>query len=61
MRLINQANLATIKVMFATTIFSATQCYNIVASCDIVSDGYNIGPALQRHVALEIVVANRPV
>ena len=31
--------------------------------CDIVSDGYNIAPALQRCVALNfpVVVANRPV
>ena len=28
--------------------------------CDIVSNGYNIVPALQRCVALKIVVANRP-
>ena len=27
--------------------------------CDIVSNGYNIVPALQRSVALKIVVANR--
>ena len=59
--MINQANPVTIKVMFAATVFSATQCYNIVASCDIVSNGYNVGPALQRHVALKIVVVNRPV
>ena len=36
-----------------TTIFSATQ------RCDIVSNGYNIIPALQRCAALKIVVANR--
>ena len=29
--------------------------------CDIVSNGYNIVPALQRYVTLKIVVANRPV
>ena len=29
--------------------------------CDIVSNGYNIVPTLQRCVALKIVVANRPV
>ena len=29
--------------------------------CDIVSNGYNIVPILQRCVALKIVVANRPV
>ena len=29
--------------------------------CDDVSNGYNIVPALQRRVALKIVVANRPV
>ena len=31
--------------------------------CEIVSDGYNIAPALQRCVALNfpVVVANRPV
>ena len=29
--------------------------------CDIVSNGYNIVPTLQRSVALKIVVANRPV
>ena len=29
--------------------------------CDIVSNGYNIVPALQRCVAPKIVVANRPV
>ena len=29
--------------------------------CDIISDGYNIVPTLQRCVALKIVVANRPV
>ena len=29
--------------------------------CNIVSNGYNIVPALQRCVALKIVVANRPV
>ena len=29
--------------------------------CDIVSNGYNTVPALQRYVALKIVVANRPV
>ena len=29
--------------------------------CDIVSNGYNIGPTLQRCVAVKIVVANRPV
>ena len=28
---------------------------------DIVSNGYNIGVALQRCVSLKIVVANRPV
>ena len=28
---------------------------------DIVSNGYNIAPALQRCVALKIVVANRPL
>ena len=40
---------------FATTIFSATQ------RCNIVSNGSNIVPTLQRCVALKIVVANRPV
>ena len=29
--------------------------------CDIVSNGYNIAPALQPCLALKIVVANRPV
>ena len=29
--------------------------------CSIVLNGYNIGPTLQRCVALKIVVANRPV
>ena len=29
--------------------------------CDIVSNGYNIAPTLQRFVALKIIVANRPV
>ena len=29
--------------------------------CDIVSNGYNIVPTLQRCVAVKIVVANRPV
>ena len=29
--------------------------------CDIVWNSYNIVPALQRCVALKIVVANRPV
>ena len=29
--------------------------------CDIVLNGYNIVPALQRCVALKIVVPNRPV
>ena len=29
--------------------------------CDIVSNGYNIVTALQRCVALKIVVANRPL
>ena len=29
--------------------------------CDIVSNGGNIVPTLQRCVALKIVVANRPV
>ena len=28
---------------------------------DIISNGYNIAPALQRCVALKIVPANRPV
>ena len=41
--------------LFATTIFSATQ------RCDIVSNGYNIVPTLQRCVGLKIVVANRTV
>ena len=38
---------------FATTIFSATQHYNIVAN------GCNIVPTVLRYVALKIVVANR--
>ena len=42
-------------VRFATTIFSATQC------CNIVWNIYNIVPTLQRCVALKIVVANRTV
>ena len=29
--------------------------------CHIFSNGYNIVPALQRRVALKIVVANRPL
>ena len=29
--------------------------------CNIVSNGYNIVPTLQRSVALKIFVANRPV
>ena len=29
--------------------------------CNIVLNGYNIVPALQRYVGLKIVVANRPV
>ena len=43
---------------FATTIFSNTALKHC---CDIVSNGYNIVPTLQRFVALNIVVANRPV
>ena len=43
------------KVIFATTIFSATQ------RCNIVSNDYNIVPTLQRCVVLKIVVANHPV
>ena len=42
-----------------TTVFSATQCCNIIY-CDTVSNSYNIVPTLQRCVALKIVVANRP-
>ena len=42
---------ATIRI----TIFSATQ------RCNIVSNGDNIVPALQRCVALKIVVVSRPV
>ena len=38
---------------FATTIFSATQC------CNIVSNSYNIVPTLQHCVELKIFVANR--
>ena len=29
--------------------------------CNVVSNGYNIVPTLQRSVALKIFVANRPV
>ena len=44
-----------VRCFVATTIFSATQHYNIVAN------GYNIVPTLLRYVALKIVVANRLV
>ena len=41
--------------MLHETIFSATQCYNIVAN------SYNVVPTLQRSVALKVVGANRLV
>ena len=44
-----------LKVMLNETILACQRCY------DIVSNGYNIVPTLQRCVALKIVVANRPV
>ena len=53
----------TVKVMFIThetiskTIFSATQ----LRCCDVVSNGYNIIPTLQRCVARKVIVTNRPV
>ena len=45
---------------FATTIFSATQRCDINC-CNILLNGCNIVPTLQRFVAQNIVVANRPV
>ena len=49
-----------------TTIFSATQRFNIVVTLlqhcyYIVSNGCNIVPAFEPCVALKIVVANSPV
>ena len=41
-----------------TRVFGNTE---LQYSCDIVSNGYNIVPTLQRCPALKIVVANRPV
>ena len=45
---------------FATTIFSATQRCDINC-CNILLDGRNIVPILQRFLAQNIVVANRPM
>ena len=45
---------------FATTIFSTTQRCDINC-CNILLNGCNIVPTLQRFVAQNIVVANRPV
>ena len=58
---INQAKLVTIKVMLHGTIRNDDfWCNTALQHCrHIVSNGYNIGPALQRCVA--IVVANRHV
>ena len=62
-RFINQKIKSCNAKVLNATIFSATQRCNIVArqSCDIVSNGYNIVPALQRCAALKIVAANRAV
>ena len=45
---------------FATTIFSATQRCDINC-CNILLNGRNIVPILQRFLAQNIVVANRPM
>ena len=41
--------------------FKRNTCTALQHCCDIVSNGYNIVPALQRCVALKIVVVNRLV
>ena len=55
--------LFSLKVMFHETIRNDDFSRNTVLQycCDIVSNGYNTVPALQRCVALKIVVAHRPV
>ena len=52
-----------LKVMLHGTICHGDFKCNTVLQhcCDIVSNSCNIGPTLQRSVALKIVVANRPV
>ena len=54
---------ALLKVMLHETIRNDDFQRNTALQhcCNIVSNGYNIVPVLQRCVALKIVVANRPV
>ena len=61
--MINRSKLITTKVMLHGTIRNDDFWRNTALQhCrDTVLNGYNIGPALQRCVALKIAVANRPM
>ena len=50
-----------VKVLCYTRRFATTSIFSATQRCNIVSNSYNIVPTLQCCVALEIVVANRPV
>ena len=54
---------ALLKVMLHETIRNDDFQRNTALQhcCNVVSNGYNIVPTLQRSVALQIFVANRPV
>ena len=54
---------ALLKVMLHETIRNDDFQRNTALQhcCNVVSNGYNIVPTLQRRVALQIFVANRPV
>ena len=54
---------ALLKVMLHETIRNDDFQRNTALQhcCNVVSNGYNIVPTLQRSVALKIFVANRPV
>ena len=56
---IMDASLYPFKVMLQETI--RNDDHSVTQRCNIVSNGYNIVPALQRCVALKIVVVNRLV
>ena len=59
----NTYNIPFIKVVLQDTIRNDDFYRNTALQhcCDIVSNGYNIVPALQRCVVLKIIVANRTV
>ena len=57
-----QSNIPSIKSLVNCSLFPGRiKSTELQHCCDIVSNGYNIVPTLQRCVALTIVVANRPV